>query len=180
MSSVTAFPDADGFTQSFTLDDVEGLKKFFEEHGFVVVRDLIDSRSQIEQTIDEIWNFLRACNPKIDRTDPSTWEDKYWPVFFELKAGTVLTGISLHRSFDLIELGGFISPAADVSLKMSWENRQHPNVVRLFQILLEREDLWVKFDRYGMMRPTQGIPMKSDDGSMVLVNRPEWQSKSNW
>ena len=68
-------------------------------------------------------------------------------------------------------------------MKMCWENRQHPNVVRLFQIILQREDLWVKFDRYGMMRPTKGIPMKQnkdDPESIILVDRPQWQSKSNW
>ena len=86
-------------------------------------------------------------------------------------------------SVDVYErTGGFVSHMADVSTKMCWENRQHPNVVRLFQMLLQRDDLWVKFDRYGMMRPTKGISVKgsSGDGSVVLMDKPEWQSKSNW
>lgn len=71
---------------------------------------------------------------------------------------------------------------SDVATKMCWENRQHPNVVQLFQTLLKQEDLWVKLDRYGMMRPTQGIAFRSerDDGSVVLEDKPEWRSKSNW
>jgi hypothetical protein len=71
---------------------------------------------------------------------------------------------------------------ADVTTKMCWENRQHPNIVKLFQILLKRDDLWVKFDRYGMMRPTKGIAFKKDNGdeSVVLEDRPGWLSKSNW
>jgi hypothetical protein len=71
---------------------------------------------------------------------------------------------------------------ADVDTKMCWENRQHPNIVKLFQILLERDDLWVKYDRYGMMRPTKGIAFKKDhgDGSVILEDRPEWRSKPNW
>lgn len=81
-----------------------------------------------------------------------------------------------------IKTGGFISHMSDVVTKMCWENRQHPNVVKLFQILLKQDDLWVKFDRYGMMRPTKGIAFKKDDsdGSMTLEDRPEWQSKPNW
>lgn len=72
---------------------------------------------------------------------------------------------------------------ADVSLKMSWQNRQHPNVVRLFQLILGRDDLWVKFDRYGMMRPTKGIGFKMIENGVsqtVFQDRPAWQSKSNW
>jgi hypothetical protein len=88
--------------------------------------------------------------------------------------------VELHRL--LFAEGGFISHMSDVSTKMCWENRQHPNVVRLFQLLLQRNDLWVKYDRYGMMRPTKGIAMKQNDSeqSLILVDRPEWQSQSNW
>lgn len=65
---------------------------------------------------------------------------------------------------------------------MCWENRQHPNIVKLFQLVLKRDDLWVKFDRYGMMRPTKGIAFKNDngDGSVTLEDKPEWRSKPNW
>jgi hypothetical protein len=71
---------------------------------------------------------------------------------------------------------------SDVATKMCWENRQHPNVIKLFQTLLKQEDLWVKFDRYGMMRPTKGIAFKTnhDDGSVTIEDKPEWRSKSNW
>lgn len=89
MSSVTAFPDSDGFTQSFRIDDVQNLKNFFDQHGFVVVRDLIDSSEQIDETIDEIWNYLRLLNEKIDRNDSSTWEDQIWPVYLGLKDGSL-------------------------------------------------------------------------------------------
>ena len=90
MSSVTAFPDSDGFTQSFRIDDVQNLKNFFDQHGFVVVRDLIDSSEQIDETIDEIWNYLRLINQKIDRNDSSTWEDDIWPVYLGLRDGPLL------------------------------------------------------------------------------------------
>ncbi|CAF1284528.1 unnamed protein product [Rotaria magnacalcarata] len=164
MTSITAFPDSNGYTQSFSIEETAELLQFFEEYGFVVVRNIIESESQIEETIDEIWSLLRVLNPKIDKYDSSTWDNKYWPIQMGLKDG------------------GFISHMADVATKMCWENRQHPNVVRLFQILLKQDELWVKFDRYGMMRPTKGIGFKQNEttGSIILEDRPEWKSKPNW
>ncbi len=87
MASITAFPDSNGYTKSFSLEETSELLKFFEDYGFVVVRDIIDSESQIEDTIDEIWNILRVLNPKIDKNDSSTWDDKYWPIYMGLKDG---------------------------------------------------------------------------------------------
>lgn len=71
---------------------------------------------------------------------------------------------------------------SDVATKMCWENRQHPNVVRLFQMILKQNDLWVKYDRYGMMRPTKDIAFKQNDsdGSVIFEDRPAWKSKPNW
>jgi hypothetical protein len=87
MAFITAFPDSNGYTKSFSLEDTTELIKFFEDYGFVVIRDIIDSKSQIEDTIDEIWNILRVLNPKIDKNDSSTWDDKYWPIYMGLKDG---------------------------------------------------------------------------------------------
>jgi hypothetical protein len=87
MASITAFPDSNGYTKSFSLTETTDLLQFFEEYGFVVVRNAIESKSQIEETIDEIWNFLRVLNPLIDKNDSSTWDDKYWPIYMGLKDG---------------------------------------------------------------------------------------------
>ncbi len=35
--------DKDGFIQSFNVDDVNGLKKFFDEYGFVVVDGILNA-----------------------------------------------------------------------------------------------------------------------------------------
>ena len=83
----TAFPDSDGYTTSFLLDEEAALFAFFQEHGFVVVRNLIDSQSQVEETIDEIWSLLRTMNPNIDKNDSSTWDEPYWPTQLGLKDG---------------------------------------------------------------------------------------------
>lgn len=87
MASITAFPDSDGYTKSFSIEETTAIVDFFQEYGFVVVRNIIDSESQLEDTIDEIWSILRVLNPKIDKNDTSTWEDKYWPIYMGLKDG---------------------------------------------------------------------------------------------
>lgn len=92
MSSVTAFPDSSGYTKSFSLDETPDLLQFFEEYGFVVVRDLVESQSQIEETIDEIWDLLKAVNSQIDRNNALTWDDRCWPVYMGLKDGECIIG----------------------------------------------------------------------------------------
>lgn len=87
MASVTAFPDANGYTQSFSLEETDDLLQFFDKYGFIVVRDIITSPAQIDETIDEIWQILGVLNAHIDKNDPSTWEDQYWPIYLGLKDG---------------------------------------------------------------------------------------------
>jgi vacuolar-type H+-ATPase subunit B/Vma2 len=87
MASITAFQDSDGYTKSFSIEETTAILDFFQEYGFVVVRNIIDSESQIEDTIDEIWSLLRVLNTKIDKNDSSTWDDKYWPIYMGLKDG---------------------------------------------------------------------------------------------
>ena len=71
------------------------------------------------------------------RDDPSTWEDVNWP-----------TEMGLGQ-------GGFLTHYTDVGLPESWNNRQNPKIHKLFSLILQREDLWVKFDRYGMVRTSK-------------------------
>jgi len=87
MASITAFPDSDGYTKSFSIEETTAVLDFFQEYGFVVVRNVIDSESQIDDTIDEIWSILKVLNPIIDKNDSSTWDDKYWPIYMGLKDG---------------------------------------------------------------------------------------------
>jgi hypothetical protein len=87
MTSITAFPDSDGYTKSFSIEETTALVDFFREYGFVVTRNVVDSESQIEETIDEIWSILRVLNPKIDKNDSSTWDNEYWPIYMGLKDG---------------------------------------------------------------------------------------------
>jgi hypothetical protein len=87
VASITAFPNSNGYTKSFSIEETTDLLKFFEEYGFVVVRNIVESKSQIEDTINEIWDMLRVLNPNIEKNDSSTWDDKYWPIYMGLKDG---------------------------------------------------------------------------------------------
>lgn len=80
--------DADGFVTSFHLDEEENIKRFFEEYGVVVIKNVIQE-DQIERTIDEIWNTdYLLKRPGLNRNDPSTFEnDNKWPAEMDLAKG---------------------------------------------------------------------------------------------
>jgi len=60
------------FTISFTLDEVEAAKDFFNEWGFLVYRDIL-SPSECDATVSEIWDYLEeAHHPNLSRLDPTT------------------------------------------------------------------------------------------------------------
>lgn len=46
--------DEDGFVKSFSLEEVQQYREFFDEHGFAVIRNVLE-RPQIEETISEMW-----------------------------------------------------------------------------------------------------------------------------
>lgn len=57
----------------------------------------------------------------------------------------------------------------------AWRNRLAPSLYRACSKLFGREDLVVKLDRYGLMRPTVFV---GDDGAMV--RRTEWRTAGKW
>lgn len=78
--------DEQNFVQSFTINQKEEIRQFFNQYGFVVVNNILDD-SEVEATVNEIWAEviqLSSCikqsvhNPLVVRYDPSTWK-KTWP-----------------------------------------------------------------------------------------------------
>jgi len=150
--------DEEGYVQSFLADEEKELLDFFHKYGFVVVRNII-SADQCEKTEDDLWRSDEMLGSrKVDRNEPSTWENGTWP-----------------SEMNLAE-GGFLTHLTDMSLQTGWDNRQHPNLYKIFSLVFNNPNLWVRFDRYGMMRPTKGIKMKNGN----IVDKPEWKTKSNW
>jgi len=100
----------------------------------------------------------------VERDDPLTWDNPNW-----------------MKKFGDVK-NGFVNGFSYEELKWSWENRQSPNIYKLFTIILGRNDLWVKFDRYGHMRPTKQIPLKKARpyDPPAFIDKPEWLTGEQW
>jgi len=137
-------------------------REFFQKYGFVVVRDVVDSE-QVTKTVDEIWSCKEGPQWEVScvvRDDPLTWDNNNW-----------------MRKFGDVK-NGFVNGFSETEVRESWNNRQNPNIYELFCNILGRDDLWVKFDRYGLMRPTKDIKIKAP--TTRLIDRPEWLTVENW
>jgi hypothetical protein len=61
------------YTKSFLIDESSIALSFFEEHGFVVFRDIYNSEECIE-TRNAMWSILESLNPGFHRDDQSSWD----------------------------------------------------------------------------------------------------------
>jgi len=144
--------DAEGYFPSFEKDQIKEYTTFLKEVGVVVINNVLD-KAQCNKTIDELWTNFKKRRPKIDRNDPTTWED--------------FPGIKSVGMFPEVE-------AIDL---VACENRQNPNVYNAFKNVLGQENLWVSFDRFGVLRPTKGILIP---GSETKEDRPNWKTSESW
>ncbi len=53
--------DDDGFIKSFAFDSDKEILEFFDEYGFVVIKDVL-SNEEIDGTIEEIWKEVVAMS----------------------------------------------------------------------------------------------------------------------
>eukprot|EP01100_Stratorugosa_tubuloviscum_P001876 TRINITY_DN1427_c0_g1_i1.p1 TRINITY_DN1427_c0_g1~~TRINITY_DN1427_c0_g1_i1.p1 ORF type:complete len:353 (-),score=94.53 TRINITY_DN1427_c0_g1_i1:3-1061(-) len=142
------------FVQSFTVDQVHQYKQFFEEFGFIVIRDVLNNE-QNEKTIREIWNFIEN-NSSYKRTNVLSWNTKF--------PGIASAGIlSINPIF----------------LQAALENRQNENIYQVFSCLMERQDLLVNHDRYGFFRPTKNVQIDNSNNIVPQTDFPQWKTKTN-
>eukprot|EP00004_Rigifila_ramosa_P026983 TRINITY_DN8595_c0_g1_i1.p1 TRINITY_DN8595_c0_g1~~TRINITY_DN8595_c0_g1_i1.p1 ORF type:complete len:353 (-),score=49.68 TRINITY_DN8595_c0_g1_i1:38-1096(-) len=125
----------------FSVHEESDYLDYFRRHGLVVIRSVL-SPAEVEATIEGIWQELAAIGA--ERSSPATWATERWP-----NAGK-----------------GFFSAKNDLRDRCAWQNRQNPELVRIFQVILQQQELYVVRDRYGIMRPTEG--------------RPEWKTSASW
>jgi hypothetical protein len=128
--------DAQGFVQSFALEDSEGSQAFFDEFGFVVVDNVL-SKKECEDTINEIWALIEGfCGGKlnISRDHPPSWR-KRWP-------------------------GGGPGLLGQATTQQAWLNRANPNLRKVFEQLVGTTNLVSSVDNYGVLRPTKKVPMR--------------------
>ncbi|CAE7539199.1 unnamed protein product [Symbiodinium natans] len=71
----TALPkcsDDPRYVRSFSIDDAQRAKEFFERYGFVVFNDVLEP-GECEATVSEIWTSLEERTPGLRRDGPETW-----------------------------------------------------------------------------------------------------------
>jgi len=145
--------DEEGYVVGFNLEQEEEFKKFFEEYGLVVVKNVINEE-ECGRTADEVWDYLRTYTDGLPilKEDANTWDR--WPWGGHL-------GI----------LGNF-----PIMTPQACRNRQNPNIHKVFSVLFETPKLWVSVDRIGMMRPTKAVKYPNEE----VIDKPEWKSVTNW
>jgi len=167
---VPADPNENDFVMSFTVNQVAEYKQFFNDFGFVVIRDILTT-GDCNATIDDIWNYLenkRWVNPKyltpeflvegkINRNDPQTWINKYWP--------------------NMMEEGILGSPP--VFTKQALQNRQNPKLYSVFSEIMGKKELLINHDRYGLFRPTKDVSFHDNKGELYKQDKPEWKTFKN-
>ncbi len=127
--------DANGFIISYEADDHNGIKRFFDFYGFVVVRDVLNQQECLA-TIDEIWEtHCEMSGGIVKRDDMRTWEN-HWP------------GIR----------GEGISGGNCVVKPQFVRNRSNPKVHHVASVLLSDKRLLTNIDRFGIFRPTNEHP----------------------
>lgn len=149
--------DNEGFARSFGPRDLAALRRFFEEFGFVVVRDVLSS-AQVEATKRDIFGAAGLANVPVtvEQLDAVDWHRVY--------------GSSYNRS------KGFLG-SEPPDTPTAWANRLSPSLVAVFAELFQRDELLVKIDRYGLMRPTL---LRQEGAKEATVRRKEWQTTGSW
>ena len=122
----------------FDVNDPKGYKHL-EEKGYVVFKNVIPTKSEINEIKKDIWNWLEQLSfpisdteKKIDRNDPETWHDGNWPTDPD-------TGIVF--SFGVGQTN------------FSWKVRSYPLVKKAFAKIWNTNDLIVSFDGCNLYRP---------------------------
>lgn len=122
----TAPVDEEGFIVSFTTDQVDAIRKFFDEYGFVCIRDVLTD----EEIKDTLGEFFSHFDPDNDA--------------------------SIEEFFRRQRFGrfGIIGDHPDKESITLLNNRQNERVYKAFVAVIGETDLIVDHDRIGAMRPT--------------------------
>ncbi|KAL0477205.1 ectD [Acrasis kona] len=139
------------YTKSFFVNDTEQIKDFFNEYGFVVVRNVL-SQQDCDNTVTEIFDILES-DAGWQRDDMTTWNQ--WP------------------TNGMPQFGSPSRPPVFSSQFL--KNRINPNVHKVFSTLLQDEDLIVNHDRCCLYRPTLNVPTSTG----VVPSMKKWKTLAN-
>lgn len=136
--------DKEGFSVSFPVptDEVGAseVRKFFQEFGFAIFRDVIDAEECVK-TQDEIWSYLESNTAGFERFVPETY---------------------CHLSSQTYGL----APEPAIFTPQIVKNRCCVKVLRAFRTLIQDDDILVSHDRWCVYRPTRDILFKNGVRSM--------------
>ena len=126
--------DDERFHQSFSIEEFNSAEahKFFDEFGFVILRDAVEPQ-QNQELLDDIWTFLEETNIGFSRNDMKTWNEG-------LRRFGVPNGVN-----------SIFRPAL---LRM----RQNPKIAHAFQKILGTDQIIVNHDRFLLHRPAGNKP----------------------
>jgi len=147
----------------YSYSELEHAKQYFLENGFCVIKDIVDD-DLINKRINEIWTHPAYLgNGLIDRNNLETWSnDNNW--------------YTDDKGF--LDLNGGYSYA---DLEYYWKIRFNPNIVATFKYFLE-EDILLRLDRTGIMRPTKNIQLNNGDNgdNGDIIDKEEWKTTDGW
>lgn len=152
-------PNQPEFTRWFYDHEVEQYKQFFDEWGFVVVKVLTEE--ECHESVEDIWSYVenymrtKTKNHPPDRFDPLSWE--CWP--------------------EMANEG--ILGSNPVWTPQALSIRQHPKIYQVFSNLLNKAELFVNHDRYGLFRPTRDVSFTNAKGEIETRSFPEWETMWN-
>lgn len=150
--------DPSGFVESFATSEVDKYLRFFDEYGFVIIRDVLTA-DECRATVDEVWRDVEKSSSSeepIKRDDPSSWGNDRWPQMQKL---------------------GIIGSLPCVG-KEAIKNRQNPQVYEVFRNILKSEHMVVTFDRYGMLRPAKDHPERKTVRDWIHWDLNPWSFRS--
>jgi hypothetical protein len=147
------------YTKSFVSDsdDFIEAKLFFEEYGFVVMRDIF-SPHECQVTRDSMWNIIESSCAGFDRNDSSTWAN-----------------YKSRGKYGLSTRG----PCFD---EMLLKNRQNRKLITILKAFIGEDDILVSQDRFTIYRATQvdnGSSFATGPLNLHLDLNPWWWIESS-
>jgi hypothetical protein len=131
----------------FELKDVNDWKSYFQENGYVVIKNIIDS-TKIDKAKTLLWDFLTKMGTGIKEDDETTWSDDRWP------------GTALKK--------GIVSGYGAGQSDFMWSLREVREVRIPFAELWNCDigDLVPSFDGFSIFRPINKNPFWKTDNSL--------------
>jgi hypothetical protein len=117
----------------FSPQDTLGYQEFLEEHGYVVIRGVMDA-AEVATATDLFWQFLGQYGMKQD--DPDSWKDENFG-----KIGSIGSGIVARGGFGQSEF--------------QWFCRTRTSVGQVFASVYDSPDLLTSLDGGNIFRPWQ-------------------------